>query len=96
MVQVIWNAGALAQLEDIKAYIEKSSSIQARRVVHLIREATRKLERHPEFGAVVPEWEDKAVRELRVFHYRIIYHFSEDKIRIVTIVHGARRINDGM
>lgn len=96
MVRVKWNADALEQLKGIKQFIEKGSPVQARRVVRLIRDATRKLEKYPEFGAVIPERGNKSLREIRVFHYRIIYHIAEGKIRIVAVVHGARLLAGDM
>ena len=95
MVQIIWLPKAEAHLFEIGQYIAGDSPEQAIRVTTLIRDSTEVLEYHPEFGAVVPELGDE-FRELRVYHYRIIYRITEDAIRIVIVVHGSRQLTGDM
>ncbi len=66
-------------------------------MVRLIREATRRLEKQPEVGAVVTDWAvqrriHRVLREIHVFSYRIIYGVQEDDVHIVAVIHAARRL----
>ena len=91
MAEVIWTIKAVEQVEQIGSYIEKDSPFQARRVVQLIIKETRKRREHPRIGKMVPEVQEDAYRELRVFSYRILYKIlAENRIAIVGVVHGYR------
>ena len=57
-----------------------------------ITRKTQQLAQFPQFGAAVPEYEDESIRELLEHPYRIIYRVSEDRIDILSIVHGARQL----
>ena len=91
MAEVIWTIKAIEQVEQIGSFIEKDSPFQARRVVQLIINETRKLKQHPRIGKMVPEVEQDQYRELRVFGYRILYKIIDDsRVAIVGVVHGRQ------
>ena len=82
---------AVEQVEQIGSFIEKDSPFQARRVVQLIVQETRKIREHPRIGKMIPEVEEDRYRELRVFSYRILYKIlNENKIAVIGVVHGQR------
>jgi toxin ParE1/3/4 len=91
MAEVIWTIKAVEQVEQIASFIERDSSFQAHRVVQLIVKETRKLREHARIGKMIPELQEDAYRELRVFSYRILYKIlDENRIAIVGVVHGHR------
>ena len=91
MAEVIWTIKAVEQVEQIGSYIEKDSSFQARRVVQLIIQEARRLREHPRIGKMIPEVQEDAYRELRVFSYRILYKIlDENRIAVIGVVHGQR------
>jgi plasmid stabilization system protein ParE len=91
MVELIWTAKAVEQIEEIGLFIEKDSPFQARRVVQLIIKETRKLKEFSRFGKMVPEVQEDTYREIRVFSYRILYKIlNENQIAIIGVVHGYR------
>jgi toxin ParE1/3/4 len=53
---------------------------------------TRRLEEFPHLGRVVPEYADESLRELIESSYRIVYQVYEDRLDVVAVVHGARKM----
>ena len=51
---------------------------------------TRILERFPQAGRKVPEFDDENIREPVVYSYRIIYRLQNDEALIVAVIHGKR------
>lgn len=95
MAQVTWSPKAVHQVDQIAEYIAQDSLFHANRVATLIVRSTRSLAQFPESGAVVPEFCDPDLREIRVYSYRIIYRFivEEQEVRILAVVHGSRLID---
>ena len=56
------------------------------------RRAAASLTHFAERGQVVPEFGDETLRELLVRPYRLVYKVLEDKVLVLALVHGARRI----
>ncbi|MDR3199319.1 MAG: type II toxin-antitoxin system RelE/ParE family toxin [Planctomycetaceae bacterium] len=94
-VKVVWTDQAIKQVNQIAEYIALESSNQAHRIVKLIFDTTKRLEKFPEVGAVVPELEDQTIREVLVYSYRIIYQwFKKDReVRVLGVIHAARLLN---
>ena len=72
--------------------------MQAKRVVQRVLDRVERLATFPESGAYVPEFPDGGVREILTFRFRILYRFAktDDVVRIVGIVHGARLLNENL
>lgn len=98
MVRIGWTKRSLRQLKGIRQFIAQDSPFQAKRVGDLIKNSVKKLEQHPEFGAVVSEANDDMVREISVFNYRVIYRWDEENrmIRVLLVLHGARLLDEEM
>lgn len=98
MAQVIWSPKASDHLNAIADYISRDSVLQANAVVLRVVKATRRLSTFPELGAVVPEFKDASIREIRVYSYRVLYLLLENKtrIRIVGVVHGAQMLTEDL
>jgi len=94
MVQVVWTALAVSDLQAIYEYIALNSERYGRLQVLRIRWRTRYLVAHPYLGRVVPEVNNVELRELIEGSYRIIYRISShSRIDIVTIHHAARLVD---
>ena len=92
MVQIEWTQEAETDLDDILAYISKSSSQYARTFYESVQESIENLKLFPKIGRIVPESKNPEDRELILQKYRIIYRFIEHKERIVIkmIIQGSR------
>lgn len=98
MVRIIWSPKSLRQIREISEYIAGDSKPQAFQVVGRLISATKRLEIFPESDALISEETKHAICEIRVLHYRIFYQLQENNsvVRIVAVVHGARRLTDEM
>ena len=90
-----WSPRALAELDDIANYIAKDSPFYARVVVRRLLDRAELLPAMPGQGRLVPEYEGPLeLREVFVHSWRVIYCVSESGIEVVTLVHGARLIEN--
>ncbi|EKD27825.1 MAG: addiction module antitoxin [uncultured bacterium] len=88
----VWSSEALQDVDDIAEYITKDSKFYASSVVEKIISSTRILKKFPKIGRIVPEFEDENIREIFVYDYRLVYHILSNKILIVTVIHGKRKL----
>ena len=88
--RLVWSPEAVEDIEAIASYIERDSPWYAKAVVSKIVDTAEIIPLHPELGRMVPEINDKKVRERFVYSYRIIYRVEQDRILIATVVHGSR------
>lgn len=93
-MKVYWTDHAKRELRGIHDYIAQNSSRYAQGVVDRITRKSKLLKKFPLLGAEVPEYEDASIRELLEYPYRIIYRVREDRIDVVSVVHGARQLPD--
>ncbi|GJL53085.1 MAG: plasmid stabilization protein [Nitrospirales bacterium] len=89
-MRVEWSLHARTDLRELKAYIAKDSPFYARRFIERIITAVGKLSQPPHLGRLVPEAQRDDVRELLIQHYRVIYQTKDERLCIVTVVHGSR------
>lgn len=73
-------------------YVAQHSPRYAQGLVDRITRKTEQLAQFPQLGAEVPEYEDESIRELLEHPYRIIYRVREDRVEILSVVHGARQL----
>ena len=88
--RLAWSPEAIEDIEAIASYIERDSLWYARAVVAKIVETAEAIPDHPELGRIVPEIDDKSIRERFVYSYRIIYRIEQERILVATVVHGSR------
>ena len=94
MAEIIWTRSALHDLKQIHQYISEDSVFYADRFILKLISCTDILEKHPFSGRIVPEKEDKTIRELIEGNYRIFYQAEiEKKVFILRIHHGAKNIS---
>ncbi len=98
MVKLRWTEKASKNLQSIHEYIAKDSKIYAGRFTKSLILATRKLEKMPQCGRVVPELESHGFREVIYRNYRIVYRYLADRkeVQILAIIHGARDLQRAM
>jgi len=92
MVEIKWTKEAENDLDDIMAYISKTSFQYARSFFKNVHKTIDNLTTFPRIGRLVPESKNPRDRELIIQNYRIIYRYIEkqEKILIMMIIHGSR------
>lgn len=94
MVRILWTDIASKDIESIHAFIAKDSRHYADVFVAELIKSVDVLERFQRSGRVVPEYVDDDTREILYRNYRIIYDVVGDTVRILTVIHGARKLPD--
>ena len=87
---VKWTSTAKKDLKKIYYYIAEDSKYYARQVAQDIVEKTEGLNVFLEIGRIVPEINDKKIRELIIYSYRLVYEIKNDDVNILAIIHGKR------
>ncbi len=77
-------------LEDAVAYLARDSRPAADRLLVEALAAAASLDTFSERGRVVPEWNQRSVRELLVQRYRLLYETTPEEVHILAFLHGAR------
>ena len=91
MVQLSWSLQAKEDLKSIADYKKLNSVRYARLQVIKIKSKTQILKSYPQSGRIVPEKDDKKIREFIEGNYRIIYKIlSDTQIDILTVHHSAK------
>jgi len=91
MVKVVWTQRAIYDLEDIADYISKDSVKYASLTLEKLIDTASIIELNPLIGRIVPETNDKNIREIIKGNYRVIYFLSNDQAaNILTVFHTAR------
>ena len=93
MAGLVWSPKAVDELEAICNYIAIDSEYYAHVFAKGVIEAVERLERFPESGRTVPEYEREDIREVIFQSYRIVYRVKPEVVEIAAIVHGARLMN---
>lgn len=88
--QIRWSPRAVTNFEDICSYIEKDSAYYAALFAKRVSAIIKAIPDFPEAGRIVPEYEDKKLREKIYENYRIVYRVTEEAIEIITICHDNR------
>ena len=93
MAEIRWSLLAQNDLNDIYDYISKDSEMYAIRMVEKIIVQVEMLKKMPQSGRMVPEFDDKKIRELISGNYRIIYQFSKSELIILRVHHSAKDLS---
>jgi toxin ParE1/3/4 len=91
-LKVEFSPTALFDLEDIADYIAKDNPVAAEQWVGTLIAAAHKVASHPRSGRVVPEVEDPKIREVIVGAHRVIYGVDGNRLLVVTVIEGHRRL----
>ena len=92
--RVQWASPAIADLLEAVAFIRREQPSAARRLYTEIERRTKPLRTHPTLGRIVPEFENRHLRELIVPPFRIVYRLlpRDHRIEVFAVVHGSRRL----
>lgn len=93
-MKIVWTEPAVEDLRELHAYIARDSEMYASGFVERIILAAERLADYPKVGRVVPETNDENVRELLYQRYRIIYRVKGDRIEMLSVIHGARDLEE--
>ncbi len=93
MVEVKVTDKAISDIELLANYIAKDSIKFAGITVQNIFEAINYIVDFPEIGRIVPELNQKSIREIILGNYRIIYWInSKTKIDVIAIHNSSRKL----
>lgn len=91
-MSIIWSSEARRSLRAIRRFIAQDSEFYAARMVTRIIERVERAALAPTHGHAVHEYPEKPLKEVHESPYRIIYGFSDDEFRVVTIVHFKQQL----
>jgi plasmid stabilization system protein ParE len=88
-VEIIWTNQALYKLNKFVDYIARDDVVTAETWALKLIEKTDLLNKQPESGRMVPEYNEPNLRELIIGNYRVIYRIRREEatIYIQTIWH---------
>lgn len=89
-IKIYWTQTGISSLENIVEYIFKDSEYYASNFAMQILMSIERLEFFSFSGRIVPEYNDKNLREIIYKNYRIVYNIKEDCIFILYVCHCAK------
>lgn len=87
---VIWSPSARSDLRSIVSYIATDNPDAAIEVGQRIINRSKQVEQFESSARMVPEFGNRAVRELIEGNYRIIFRFKGERIEVARVWHAAR------
>ncbi|MEM1062656.1 MAG: type II toxin-antitoxin system RelE/ParE family toxin [Planctomycetota bacterium] len=85
-----WSRRALADIQDIHSWVRRDDLTSADRLVAEFFDAIERMSM-PTAAPMVASREERDLREIYVYRYRIIFRVSSDEaINVVAVRHGAR------
>lgn len=89
-MNILWSPLALDRVAEIAEYIARDNPGAAEKWVHTIFQKVNELKSFPESGRMVPETNNKSIRELIYGNYRIIYRVEATRLSVLTVRHGKQ------
>ena len=89
-MRIFWSPLAVERVSEIAEYIAQDNPGAAEKWVEAVFKRVKELRGSPESGRVVPETDNRSIRELLYGNYRIIYRVEESKISVLTVRHGKQ------
>lgn len=86
-MKIIWSPLAVERVSEIASYIAEDNPAAAEKWVDEIFTKVVSLQSFPQSGRVVPETNNKAIRELIYGNYRVIYRLEEKRVSVLTVRH---------
>jgi len=90
VIELLWSPRSVADLEEIRAFIEVDSPAWADLTVRRLVAAVERIREFPNSGRMVPERERPDLREVVAGKYRIVYRRKPGLIEIATVFRGSR------
>lgn len=91
-MRIVWSAESRRTLRSIHRHIARDSDFYARRFIARLIERVEQAALSPKQGHPVHEYPERALKEVHLAPYRIIYAFDGEELRVVTIVHFAQQL----
>jgi addiction module RelE/StbE family toxin len=89
-MRILWSPLAIDRLAEIAEYIAMDNPGAAENWVDTVFKKVENLKGFPESGRIVPETDNKNIRELIYGNYRIIYRVEEKRLSVLTVRHGKQ------
>jgi plasmid stabilization system protein ParE len=90
VIELLWSPRSVADLEEIRAFIEVDSPAWADLTLRRLVAAVERLRDFPDSGRMVPERQRPDLREVVSGKYRIVYRRKPDLVEIATVFRGSR------
>lgn len=93
MPRIVRSYPARDDLRQIWLYIAQHNLTAADRLIDRFERTLRSLARHPFMGEAVPQYRP-SLRRFTVGNYVLYYEPIKGGVRLVRVLHGARRIDE--
>jgi plasmid stabilization system protein ParE len=90
VTELIWSPRAVADLEEIRAFIDADSPAWADLTVRRLVAAVDRLQQFPDSGRMLPERQSPDLREVISGNFRIVYRRRTTTVEIATVFRGSR------
>lgn len=91
-MRVDWTPLAAANFDELAERLNEFSLGSGDRLIDRVTERLTQLESFPDSGRIVPEFEERVLRELVEGDYRVIYERFPDRVEVIAVVHGSRSL----
>jgi len=92
VAELTWAPAAGEDVDAAAAFIARTSETHARLFARAVVALAEDAAAHPQLGAEVPEYADLGLRERQHQSYRVIYRVTPDRVEVVRVIHGSRRL----
>jgi toxin ParE1/3/4 len=89
-MRIIWSPLAVDRVAEIAEYIAVDNPNAAENWVNTVFRKVEELKEFPESGRIVPETDNKSIRELIYGNYRVVYRVEERTLSLLTVRHGKQ------
>jgi plasmid stabilization system protein ParE len=89
-MKIVWSPLAVGRVSEIAGYIAQDDPVAAESWINTVFKKVEDLKTFPESGRIVPETDNKTIRELIYGNYRIIYRLEEKRLSVLTVRHGKQ------
>ena len=86
-MKIIWSPLAMDRVSEIAEYIAQDNRAAAESWIKAVFGKVAALKRFPESGRIVPETDNRTIRELIYGNFLIIYRLEEKRISVLTVRH---------
>jgi toxin ParE1/3/4 len=89
-MRILWSPLAIDRVAEITEYIAMDSPGAAENWVNTVFRKVEEIKDFPESGRIVPETDNKSIRELLSGNYGIIYQVEKKRLSVLTVRHGKQ------
>lgn len=91
--KIVWSNKSVNNLDEISEYISINSPLYAPVFIQKIIKSVERLKDFPNSGRIVPEFNNKNIREIIFHNYRIVYRIKNNFVEIILVTHGTKIIS---